>query len=46
MILIDCPSCEGPVSTSLPLPDELACDACSATWEIADPEAAETLLAA
>ncbi len=46
MILIDCPSCEGSVPTSLPFPDELACDACSTTWEITDPEVVETLLAA
>jgi len=38
MILIDCPACEAPVATSLPLPDALRCDDCAATWELADAE--------
>jgi hypothetical protein len=46
MILIDCPSCEGPLPASQPLPDEVTCEACTMTWEIVDPDPTEALLAA
>lgn len=46
MILIDCPSCEGPLFTSQPLPDELKCDACLISCELVDPAPEENLLAA
>jgi hypothetical protein len=38
MILIDCPACDAPVATSLPLPDAIRCDDCAVTWEVTDAE--------
>ena len=37
MILIDCPACDAPVATSLPLPDAVRCDDCAVVWEVTDP---------
>jgi hypothetical protein len=46
MILIECPACDAPVATSLPLMDTLHCDDCSVTWDVADEEPQQARLAA
>ena len=46
MINLECPACEAPVATSLPLADVMRCEDCAVAWEVADPEPGQVQLAA
>ncbi|MBI3746176.1 MAG: hypothetical protein HY264_06560 [Chloroflexi bacterium] len=36
MILIDCPSCEAPITADAPVPGSLRCDDCAVAWDVTD----------
>ena len=38
MILIDCPSCEASMATSMPIPDAVRCEDCAVVWDVTDPD--------